>query len=195
MQDAEAKLYRLGPLAFELGLASRFHADVVELCRPHIRALSADTGFTIMVSMRAGMETVCLDRADGADPLEAKVAQVGERLLLGVGTGGVLLLAAMSDAEIEEILTAPGYVHSPVTRDEIRTRVARAREQGFADISDKPIPGVRGIGVVVRSDQVLPSLSLSIVGTHARLNDANLAPSLRILRMTAERIGAAFDLR
>lgn len=194
VQDHESKLYRLGPLAFELGLASGFHARVVEMCRPHLRALASDTGDTSFLAFRSGMETVCLDRADGIQQVNAKVAEVGERLLLGVGTGGAVLLSTLHDAEIEEILAAPAYSQSQVSPDEIRARVALARSCGFADIVDKPIPGVRGIGVVVPTNRGMPTLALSIVATRNRLNEDHLTRILPILRMTAERVGAALDL-
>lgn len=194
VQDEDSKLYRLGPLAFELGLASGFHARVVELCRPHLRSLTSDTGDTCFLALRTGTETVCLDRADGLHPINAKVAEIGERLLLGVGTGGVALLAAMQDAEIEEVLSAKAYSQSPVPPDEIRDRVASTRARGFADIADKPIQGVRGVGVAVPTDHGLPTLSLSIVAPLDRLTEDHLARILPILRMTAERVGAALDL-
>lgn len=194
VQDDDSKLYRLGPLAFELGLASGFHARVVELCRPHLRSLASDTGDTCFLALRTGTETVCLDRADGLQPINAKVAEIGERLLLGVGTGGVALLAAMQDAEIEEVLSAKAYSQSPVPPDEIRGRVVSTRARGFADISDKPIQGVRGVGVAVPTDRGLPTLSLSIVAPLERLTEDHLARILPILRMTAERVGAALDL-
>lgn len=195
VQDAETKRYRLGPLAFELGLASGFHARVLHVCKPHLRALAADTGDTVFLALRTGLETVCLDRADAASPINSKLAEVGERILLGVGTGGVALLAAMKDGEVEEILSAPAFDQSPVSRDGIRARLAQTRTSGYADITDKPIPGLRGIGVVVPTARGLPTLSLSLVAEHSRLTDTHLAQVLSILHMTAERIGAALDLR
>ncbi|MDO9525668.1 MAG: IclR family transcriptional regulator [Gemmobacter sp.] len=195
VQDAETKRYKLGPLAFELGLASGFHAKVLHVCSPHLRTLAADTGMMVMLALRTGLETVCLDRADAGNPIHSKLADVGERLLLGVGTGGVALMAAMKDADVEEILSAPAYDHSPVSRDDIRTRLTLTRATGYADIADKPIEGTRGIGVAVPTARGLPTLSLSLVAVHSQLTDAQLGQVLPILRMTADLIGAALDLR
>lgn len=195
VQDAETKRYRLGPLAFELGLASGFHARVLQVCKPHLRALAADTGDTVFLSLRTGLETVCLDRADAPHLADMKMVEVGERLLLGVGTGGVSLLAAMKDSEVDEILSAPAFDHAPLSREEIRDRLAKTRACGHSDISDRPIAGVRGIAVVVPTARGLPTLSLSLVAETAKLTDSHMAQVLPILRMTAERIGAALDLR
>lgn len=194
VQDRETKLYRLGPLAFELGLASGYHTRLLHVCGPHLRALAADTGDSVLLAQRTGLETVCLDRANAANPIHSKFADVGERLLLGVGAGGVALLVTMSESEIDEILSDPAYDKSPVSPADIRARLALTRERGYADISDKPIPGTRGIGVVVPSARGLPTLSLSLVAKQSRLTDAHLAQILPILLMTAERIGAALDL-
>lgn len=190
VQNATTKRYRLGPLAFELGLAASYHSELVERCRPHIRKLAADTGDSIFLAMRTGIETVCLDRADGPYPIRAAVAEVGERLLLGVGTGGVALLSALKDSEIDEILASTAYDGAELTLDELRQRAIKARALGYSDISDKPLPGVRGVGVAVPSRLGAPTLSLSVVAVHARLTDAHLTEILPVLRAASERLSA-----
>jgi DNA-binding IclR family transcriptional regulator len=82
VQDAETKRYRLGPLAFELGLASGFHTRVLHVCKPHLQALAADTGDSVFLALRTGLETVCLDRADAANRIDSKLVEIGERLPL-----------------------------------------------------------------------------------------------------------------
>jgi DNA-binding IclR family transcriptional regulator len=191
VQDPSSKLYRLGPLAFELGLAAGFHSSLVEACRPHLRQLAADTGDSVFLALRTGIETVCLDRADGGYPIRASVWEVGSRLILGVGTGGVALLAAMQPHEVDEVLASDAYRSSPLPVSELRGRVAQARADGFADISDKPIPGVRGVGMVAPAKSGPPVLSVSVVAVHARLTDAHLATILPHLREAARRIGVA----
>lgn len=194
VQDAQTKLYRLGSLAFELGLAAGANSRLLEICRPHIRSLAADTGATAILAMRTGMETVCLAQIDGPIPLKAQNAKVGERLLLGVGTGGAALLAKMSDEEIREILSAAAFDTSPVSRDEILERVRQSRSRGVTDISDKPIPGIRGVAVVVPTTRGLPTLSLSLADQHERMTDDHLARMLPVLTVTADRIAAALEL-
>ena len=194
VQDADTKLYRLGALAFELGLAAGANSRMLEVCRPHIRSLASDTGATAILVMRTGMETVCLEQVDGPFPLRSQSAKVGERLLLGVGTGGATLLAQMSDKEIDEILSASAFDNSPVSREEIRERVSRSRKKGFTDISDKPIPGIRGVAVVIPTTRGLPTLSLSLADQHERMTDEHVARVLPVLTVTADRIGAALDL-
>lgn len=195
VQDAEARLYRLGPLAFELGLASGYHADLVAMGQPHLQALAADTRLTAILGIRARNEAVALSRVEGEVPVLARIAEVGERLLLGVGTGGVALLAALNDHDIDEILSAPAYDHAPVSRAEIRARVVYARTHGHADIVDRPVAGLRGLAMAVPTAKGVPSLYLALVSTRDWLEGANLDQILSLLRMTAARFGAALDLR
>jgi DNA-binding IclR family transcriptional regulator len=188
VQDAQTRRYSLGPLIFELGLSSSYHARIVDRCRPHIRALADETGDSIFFAMRTGVETICLDRADGNFPIRASVAEVGERLMLGVGTGGVALLAAMPDHEIEEILSGSDYDNTGLSVEEIRERIAAVRKHGYADISDKPIPGVRGVGISVPSRVGPPTFSVSVVAVHMRLTDEHLQNILPALRKAASAI-------
>lgn len=195
VQDSEARLYRLGPLAFELGLASGFHSDLISICQPHLQALAADTRLTAILGIRARNEAVALAQVEGDVPVLGRIAEVGERLLLGVGAGGIPLLAALSDHDINEILSAPAYDHTHVTREEIRERIFFAREHGYSDIVDRPVAGLRGLAMAVPTAKGMPSLYLSLVTTRDRLDELSLDQILNILRMSAARLGAALDLR
>lgn len=195
VQDRKARLYRLGPLSFELGLASGFHSDLIAMCQPHLQALAADTRLTAILGIRARNEAVALAQVEGDVPILGRIAEVGERLLLGVGAGGIPLLAALSDHDINEILSAPAYDHTHVTQEEIRNRVAFAREHGYADIVDRPIVGLRGVAMAVPTAKGISSLYLSLVSTRERFDELSVEQILNILRMTAERLGAALDLR
>lgn len=193
VQDDISKRYRLGPLAFELGLASGFHTRLVERCKPHVRRLARETGDSVFLAMRTGIETVCLARDDGDYPIRAAVAEVGERLMLGVGTGGVALLSALKDGEIDEILSDPAFLRAELTLDELRQRVTAAQARGYADIADKPVPGVRGVGVAVPARIGAPILSLSVVAIHARLTDDHLVRIMPNLRAAAAAIASEVD--
>jgi DNA-binding IclR family transcriptional regulator len=195
IQDETTRLYRIGPLASELALASSFHADVVTKSRAALTRLAELSGDSVYLALRTGIETVCLDRADGSFPIRAEVVQVGQRRLLGLGTGGVVLLAALPDTEIEEMLSAPAYRAADVGLDEVRTRVAGARSLGYSDITDRPIPGVRAVGIAVPGGARLPSLAVSVTAVASRLTDSHVAKVLPMMRDAAATIAAQFETR
>lgn len=195
IQDEATRLYRIGPLASELALASSFHADVVTKSRAAIVRLAELTGDSVYLALRTGIETVCLHRADGSYPIRAEVVQVGQRRLLGLGTGGVALLAALPDAEIDEMLGAQAYRLADVSLDEVRGRVKESRALGYADITDRPIPGVRAVGLAVPAGQRLPSLAVSVTAVTSRLTDVHVAKVLPMIRDAAQSIAAELEQR
>lgn len=195
VQDEVTRLYRIGPLASELALVSGFHTEVVAKSRPFVTRLAEQTGDSVYLALRTGIETVCLDRADGSFPIRAEVVQVGQRRLLGLGTGGVVLLAALADAEIEEMLTSPAYRTAEVSADMVKARVSEARSLGYSDITDSPIPGVRAVGIVVPAHHRLPSLAISVTAVASRLTDAHVARVLPMMREATLAIGARLEQR
>ena len=188
-QDETTRHYRLGTLISELALASpSYPAEIAALCRPHLAALSDETGDSVYLAMRTGVETICLDRADGAFPIRAEVVQIGQRRLLGLGTGGVSLLATMSDREVDEIFSSVAYAEAEEAIEELRRRVSCAREKGYADISDRPVPGVRAVGVAIPCRQGASYLTVSVTAVTSRLTDRHLETILPALQRCASSI-------
>ncbi len=104
VHDAQTHRYRLGPLAFELGLAGSMLHDIRDLCEPAMAALSRETEDTAYLVVRSGFEAVCLHRLEGDFPIRTLVLQVGSRRPLGVGAGGLAVLAAIAPEEREAII-------------------------------------------------------------------------------------------
>jgi len=74
VHDAQTHRYRLGPLAFELGLAGSMLHDIRDLCEPAMAALSRETEDTAYLVVRSGFEAVCLHRLEGDFPIRTLVA-------------------------------------------------------------------------------------------------------------------------
>ncbi|MCH3857673.1 hypothetical protein LZB78_09810, partial [Campylobacter jejuni] len=66
--------------------------------------LSGMLNDTIFLLVRSGFDAVCLDRIDGAFPVRSHTGDIGGRVPLGLGQGGLLLLANLPEAEREEVL-------------------------------------------------------------------------------------------
>jgi DNA-binding IclR family transcriptional regulator len=197
-QDGASRRYRIGQLTYELATTEAPNCGLRSLartCGPHVRELAELTGDSIYLSLRSGVDTICLDRAEGSFPIRAVTVEVGGRLPLGVGTGGVALLAAAADSEIEEVLDAirgEVPVFNELRLEEIRERVRATRRTGFADIVDKPVAGMRGIGraIATAADDGPPRLAIAIAAVRDRLPDRRLPEIHRALTDTAGAIAA-----
>ena len=150
--------YRIGPLTHELGLADRPESDLRGASHTALCQFAEATGEMTFLVKRSGFQTVCLDRIDGAFPIQTLTRGVGDRHPLGAGAGGLAILAAMDDRELDVVtpaLTTPlaGY---GLTRESLQGRVDLTRRRGLALDEGQAAPGVTAIGRAVHDRQGSP---------------------------------------
>lgn len=147
-RDPESKAYRLGIDAMQLGFASMRRVPLVDSCRALMQKLARMSGDTVFLVIRQGDYCVCLHREEGHFPVKVFTTNVGGRRLLGIGAGGLALMAALSDAEIECTMQrhAVEYAQAGFTAARMTQAVRQTRETGYADITDTLTPGVSGVG-------------------------------------------------
>lgn len=165
-RHAELRRYRLGPLAFELGVAGSTMYDIRDLCEPEMKRLAADTEDTVYLVMRSGFDAVCLHRIEGSFPIRTLVLEVGSRRPLGVGAGGLAILAALPDPDRDEVITRVAHQlknFAKLDADAARQACAAAREQGAAVIEGTINLGVTAVGHPFRDamGQVVGALSVA----------------------------------
>lgn len=177
VRDAVTKRYRLGPLNFELGLASGVKLEFRDQLRPALESIGAESGETIYLYQYSGLETVCIDRIEGQTPLRPAMLDVGGRRPLGFGASGVAMLATMTEPRVQEVLKALDREvdnHPRVTRNGIVRAVNSARANGYAFVRDTTVLGVGGVGVVLPAKAGRPMLGLSIAAHSERLSNARV---------------------
>jgi len=96
--------YRLGPLLYEFGLAAFPENNIQEVSQGALRKLAKSTGDMVFLVIRSGMDSVCLNRIAGDYPIQTLTRTEGDRHPLGVGAGGLAILAGMHDADIKTII-------------------------------------------------------------------------------------------
>ena len=152
--DASDRTYRVGPLAFELGLAAFPETLSHVRWQGAVEAVARRTRLTSYLMVRSESEAVCLLCTQGATAIRAMPMEVGQRIPLGIGAGGLVILAALDDDEIRAIvrLHEMRYRLFPVGmrgEAEVMARVAQTREDGFSVSTGTVADGVTGVGVMV----------------------------------------------
>ena len=183
--------YGLGPLAFELGLAGSTMHDIRDLCEPAMGALAKATEDTVYLVMRSGFDAVCVHRHEGSFPIRTLVLEVGSRRPLGVGAGGLAVLAAIDEDERAEIIEriAPSLdAFARLTADGLRASCVEALEQGAAVIQDRISLGVSAVGMPFRDAMGQPAGALSVAALTQRM------PMRRILDIAALLRSACADV-
>ena len=194
MKMEDSKRYALGPLAYELGLAATHQFDIRSLCRPLIERLASEVAETVYLIQRSGIEAVCLDLVEGPTPVRVVTLHVGSRRPLGLGAGGLAILAALGDdeqqatlAQVQERIAKEWNFPEHILRESLQA----ARETGCSLIRNRITPGVTAVGRSFRDSlgQVLGAIS--VAGVNARMTkarQASLMQSLTVATRDVERV-------
>ncbi len=200
-QDPDSHRYFLGSMVFELGLTAAPRYNLKEICHPALTRIAEATGDTAFLTQRSGLDAVCIDRREGAFPIKTFTLEIGMRRPLGVGTGSVAILGALSEEEIRHTIEAnaarlPEY---GLTAGSLTAQVRRAQKLGYA-VRDAPsLAGVRSIGVALRNQGSVAFASLSVSTISSRMNDKRVAELATMLkneiRLIEKQLGSGTDTR
>jgi DNA-binding IclR family transcriptional regulator len=151
VRDAASRCYRLGPETFAIGLAAEPGYVLQRLATASLRALALETGDWVFFSVVEGFEAICISRETGDMPIPSDALRLGDRHPLGVGAGGLALLASLSDDEVDKALTANGrYIEEHFPNSSvpvIRRLLGETRERGYSVIPGIVAPGYWALGV------------------------------------------------
>ncbi|MFD1380093.1 IclR family transcriptional regulator [Fodinicurvata halophila] len=167
-----SRLYRLGFGLFSLGMAAR-RFDVIELARPALQRLAERTGDTVFLSVRAGDEALCIDRATGSYPIKTLTLNVGDRRPLGVGAGSLALLAFLEDSQVERLLAANAAARRPYGAfddESLWGMIVRARQQGHTFNDGRIVNAMNALGVPVHDGEGDVVAALSIAAIRERMS-------------------------
>jgi DNA-binding IclR family transcriptional regulator len=147
--------------------------DLRVRARPSLLRLAALSEDSVMLSVRSGTETVCVDREVGPFPIRASFLDVGSRRPFGIGAGSMAMLAWQTDAEIEAILPLVEQrlgAYPKVSMTWIRNEIPRCRERGYAIFLNMLVDRMGGIGVPVFGSDGRPVAGLSIAALSDRIS-------------------------
>lgn len=191
-QDDATRSYHLGPGAWLLGLRAGLRHDMTALAADAVVRLAKSSGDSAFLLVPQGDEVLCLIRQEGSHPIRTHALLAGDRNPLGVGAGGLALLAALPDDECAATLArlapaldarmgADAAAHVPAD-------VAHARAQGYAINPGRVIAGSWGIGAAIRWPDGRPAAALSIAAVENRLGPFRQEDLSRLLLAETARI-------
>jgi len=188
-QVADSRCYALGPVVYELGLAAARQFDMRAICRPAVERLAHEAGDTVYVVIRSGDEAVCIDRQEGPSPIRVLTLQPGSRRPLGLGAGGLAILAHLPDDERASVLAvvAPIIVQQyQFAARALRDSLEVTRRQGVALIRNRVTAGVTAMGMPFRDTLGHCLGAVSVAGINARMTQTRV-DAIKPLLATAVR--------
>ena len=172
-QDPDTHRYFLGSMVFELGLTAAPRYNLREICHPALTRIAEATGDTAFLTQRSGLDSVCIDRREGTFPIKTFTLEIGMRRPLGVGTGSLAILSALSEEEIRQIINA-NAVRLPeygLNVNSLTAQVRRAQKTGYAVRETPSLAGVRSIGLALHNRSGMAFAALSVSTISSRMND------------------------
>jgi DNA-binding IclR family transcriptional regulator len=194
-QDVSTRRYRVGVEISLLGLSRAAPFPVRAAAESHLTALANDMGDTAFLTVRAGWDSVAIDRRTGSYPVKVLAIDVGVRRPLGVGIAGVMLLATLEAAESEYICTmnASRLPADGPAMETILRRVTAARENGFAYAESGVMQGTRALSVPVFDNDGRAIAAISVAAIADRLPESELPRLVETMRAKSVLITRRLD--
>lgn len=150
-QDPQGQRYALGPLSQELAFGPSPSRRAAERYAPVLRAFVEQTGAVGYLLMRSGLDSLCIAKiAPDLPQVPATQIEVGDRLPLGVGVGGMTLLSTLDDAEAEQVIASNRSIYSRFVRTtgaSFRDHLALARRDGHVMRRSPVTAGILGFAM------------------------------------------------
>lgn len=183
-QDPSTRRYRVGAEISLLGLSRPAQFPVRAAAEPYLQALADELGDTVFLTIRAGWDSVALDRKTGTYPIKVLAIDVGVRRPLGVGMAGVMLLATLAPDEAEYIceMNAGRLPAEGPSIETIRSRVESARREGYAYSEAGILPGTRALALPVMDVDGHVAAAVAVAAMENRLAPAELPRILEVMR-------------
>ena len=158
-----SQLYRLGPQAMLLGSLMPSAAPLQARFAPAMKRMARIAGDTVFLMVRRGDYVQCDHREVGGAFFKMMTTDIGQRRLLGTGTGGVAVLGLIDDAELSAVWTRnrAAYLDREMPRERLLAMAHAVRVRGLAITFDSIEPGVAGIGIAFRmGEHAMGALSI-----------------------------------
>jgi DNA-binding IclR family transcriptional regulator len=196
-RPAGSKRYVLGDYCRLMAAAFADQVDLRKLCEPVLRAVSEETENSTFLIGRVGYESICLARVVGSYPVQVLTVNVGTRNPLGVGAGGLAMLARMPLGEQSECIRANAKrlrSYGSLTESTLRALIRATERRGYSVIGHYNVPGVIGIGVAIRnaSGNVLGAITTASIDS--RMSREQQQISARSIATHIEQIQSSLDI-
>ena len=158
------KLYRPSSLVLNAGRVYQQSVPLIVRADQIVSRISEETGHTGYVSKREGTDVAVVADRTGTNTLRV-VNSIGRRLEAFASATGRSLLARMRDEEIAALYPGPlkpPSPNAPQNFSELMARIARVRQDGYAELNDEANRGVGALAVAVGDPSTLEVVSLCI---------------------------------
>ncbi len=196
LENGDGK-YRFGTKLYILGKAAKEGSDLIRIIHPYLEEMSQRTGLSVFLGMRSGGRAVILDKVDSSVGLKVST-DIGISIPLVAGAGGKVLMAQLSEEEVDLILDryelrvlTPNSCTDPGRYKEM---IEEVRRNKIAFDHEEYIEGIRAVAVPVNVNRTDMQTAVWAVGLKKQLDKKTMKAHARIMKEMREKIETQFLL-
>lgn len=183
--------YELGAPISALGAAAAQGQNVslIEIARPHLDAIAAETRETVHLFVRDGVHAVCVDRRES--PQGVRLASIlGRTVPLHAGAVPKAMLAFLDEFERADVLarlaSLPRYTEATqLDAASLLRELDLIRERGWSTSDEDFDPSARGVGAPILDGNDGVVAGISVGGPSFRVDDTTLTRFAQLVRSAA----------
>ncbi len=190
-RDAVKKTYRVGPRVMRIARSYMQSVDLQRASQQPMQQLARETGETVNVSVRSGMDIVYVSRLPNQDSIVLPNLWVGSNLPLQFTSMGRVLIAHMPESEREAVISAIDFPFSTnareLTEEDFRADLKQVRQSGFA-INDRDLrPDLRSVAAPILDSgaNAVAALGIAVSASKYTVSDINTKLVTPLLRQAA----------
>lgn len=154
-----------------------------KLCRPFAEQIAEATRETVNINALSGLYGVCIDKVRGGGGMQMDL-QIGSRGSLHCGGSGKAMLAFLSEAEQEKVLSGPLpalTAHTLTTPEAVRAEISRIRARGYSIDDQEVVMGVYCVAVPIFDANARVVGAISITGSVPKAPGPEVLPLVAML--------------
>jgi DNA-binding IclR family transcriptional regulator len=175
-QDERSRAYRPGPTLIEIGLAVVQKMDIRGQARPLLELLSKKFDETVHLITLEGTQVRYLDAVESSRALRV-APRTGSLLPAHCASGGKVLLAELSDAQLRELYADPATLTQQTDRSlsslaQLTAALDEIRACGYATNYEESEEGVGSVAIALRNHQAEAVASVAVAVPTSRLSQS-----------------------
>lgn len=189
--DADRRRFHPGFKLYQLGQSAGARFNVIQIAAPSLKRLADATGDTVYLTIRNGDQLNCVARSVGDFPIKMLTLNVGDVRPLGLGSNGLVLLAALPEAQCEAIMLRHRQAlarYPAFSADALPALLARTREMGYAFNEGLMLPEMSALAMGIRGPDGRMDASISVASITSRMQAPRRDSVLALLRQEIEAV-------
>lgn len=189
-QNSLTRRYAIGEQIPMLALARLGRTPFLRAAEAELRRFSAEIGDTVFLTVRTGLDTLCIARRLGVFPIQVLMVDVGQRRPLGMSSAGLAMLARLAEPEREAILAQneARLLRFGFSLVRVRSLIAKARQTGHVIREHGLIPGTKVVSVAFAEAEGRPLAAFTVAGVDRRMSASRTEEIAARLKASVARV-------